>query len=97
MKIIAIALFLALPTISYADRLNPQYIYKCVKNGKTTIQEMPCGWDSTGGHGPSDKSEQNGSVQYFVPMEEFCNDKTVPEQSSLKRPCYQFRLPKDSK
>ncbi|MDR3394530.1 MAG: hypothetical protein P4L70_05965 [Parasulfuritortus sp.] len=95
MKVMTIALLLALSTASYADVFYKQYIYKCVKDGNTTFQEMPCGWSASGGHAGS--NEQKGAVQYLVPMADFCNDKTISEQDTLKKDCIHFVLPKESK
>jgi hypothetical protein len=91
MKAIAIALLLALPASSYADLFYKDYVYKCVKDGKVTYQEMPCGWSALG------KDEQKGTEQVLIPFSEFCSDKTISEGNILKKKCPHFSLPNEAK
>jgi hypothetical protein len=98
MKLLLLVVLISLPAFSYADQFYKDYVYKCVKDGKTTYQEMPCGWSAKGKHpAESDKTAQQDAMQSVVPMSDFCNDKTISDQNTLKKGCTHFYLPKESR
>lgn len=91
-------LMLAPPINSHADAFSKEVIYKCVKDGKTTFQEMPCGWSSRGYQGDaSAKNTPGQGEQFIVPMADFCSDENIPKQDELKKRCLHFDLPKESR
>jgi len=89
MKILMLAVLISLPGFAYADQFYNDYVYKCVKDGKVSYQEQPCG--------TSIKGSKDDYTQSVVPMADFCKDKTISEQNALKKGCVHFYLPNEGK
>lgn len=89
MRLTLIGLLLALPALAHADQFQRDVVYKCIKDGQVTFQEMPCGWSALG------SDEQKNAMQYAIPFSDFCKDRTISNKNALKRECPHFTLPKD--
>lgn len=91
MRRILIASLLLPAAALAADEFYGDSLYKCVKNGKTTYQEMPCGWSALG------NDRHKNAEQHAVPLAVICEDRTLEDKRTLKNGCPNVTLPKSPK